>query len=264
MPQVSPLSLVECRSMHAQHIVPDSILGPAIQQAIQQRIQQRPGFHLGWQLADQKELSQFKLTPDGQGVNVSEYASNLVRDQTVWGAVVIHPNATRLAIEAAQQGISTYDPRGSIAFYYEEARNIFSNLLWVLRFTTDTLSFGISQASSQFATQLINASNGTALSTAAPIISTPFGFSEFNLVPFNKLGAEAPTTAGTIYVSSPTVFSKPPVPMIDTAACDFHLLYHSRVENNHAAFSLATHFPVRNAVDTHFTPNPMVLGVSLL
>lgn len=70
-----------------------------------------------------------KLTPDGQGRNASEYARDLVLDQDVFGAVVIHPNATVSATEAAQQGIQSYDPEGSIAFYYSESRNLFSGPL---------------------------------------------------------------------------------------------------------------------------------------
>lgn len=151
----------------------------------------------------------FALTPDGQGLNASQYASDLVSDQTVFASVVVHPNATVLANEAAQQGISTYDPRGSISFYYSESRNLFSVLLWVDRFVSETLASAIGQASSSFAAEFIDPANATALSTAAPVIAQPFSYSKFNLVPFDKLAAVAPTTAGTIYLIIFTFFITP-------------------------------------------------------
>lgn len=78
-----------------------------------------PDYHLGWQIANEEELSTLKITEGGQGMNASEYAMNLVLQQDVFAVILINPNATVLATEAAQQGNAEYDPRGAISFYFE-------------------------------------------------------------------------------------------------------------------------------------------------
>lgn len=141
-------------------------------------------------------------------------------------------------------------------------------LLWVTRFTTDVLATGIAQASSQFASQFISTTNTTALTTAAPVIANPFGYSEFNLVPFQYLAAEPPTTAGTIYVSfvfaQKETFSKTDCKTGITAAHHLHLLHHARVSNDDDAFAPAPHLPFRNAAHRRFAFDSVVLGVPLL
>lgn len=77
-----------------------------------------PHYHLGWQIAPSSELQTLRVEQGGQGLNASEYAVHLVTEQDVWAVVLINPNATVLATQAAQQGVSTYDPRGAISFYY--------------------------------------------------------------------------------------------------------------------------------------------------
>lgn len=67
-----------------------------------------------------EELGQLKLQEGGQGINASQYAMNLVLDQTVFAVIVINPNATRLATAAALTGNMAYDNRGAISFFYEE------------------------------------------------------------------------------------------------------------------------------------------------
>lgn len=80
---------------------------------------QNPGYHLGWQIAPSSELQTLRVTQGGQGLNASEYARDLVLNQDVWAVILINPNATVLATEAAQQGITAYDNRGAISFFYE-------------------------------------------------------------------------------------------------------------------------------------------------
>jgi hypothetical protein len=78
-----------------------------------------PGYHLGWQIAPLSELETLRVAQGGQGLNASEYARDIVKNQDVWAVILINPNATVLATEAAQQGIAAYDPRGAIGFYFE-------------------------------------------------------------------------------------------------------------------------------------------------
>lgn len=81
--------------------------------------EQNPYYHLGWQIAPSSELQTLRVTQGGQGLNASDYARGLVLNQDVWAVVLINPNATVLATEAAQQGIASYDNRGAISFFYE-------------------------------------------------------------------------------------------------------------------------------------------------
>lgn len=69
------------------------------------------------------------MTHDGQGLNASEYARELVLNQDLWAVILINPNATVLATEAAQQGLSTYDNRGAISFFYEWKYHFTGNIL---------------------------------------------------------------------------------------------------------------------------------------
>lgn len=78
----------------------------------------KPEYHLGWQIAPSSELQTLRVEQGGQGLNASDYARDLVTNQDVWAVILINPNATVLATEAAQRGSSTYDPRGAISFFY--------------------------------------------------------------------------------------------------------------------------------------------------
>lgn len=139
------MSLVQAHLMaHLQYAsqtpgAPAAILGPAVVQAAQMSgsyqpyhsssnakrafpnsdAAENPYYHLGWQIAPSSELQTLRVSQGGQGLNASEYARELVLNQDVWAVVLINPNATVLATEAAQQGLSTYDRRGAISFFYE-------------------------------------------------------------------------------------------------------------------------------------------------
>jgi len=185
---------------------PDAILGPAVRTAVSRAVSSSPKFHLGFQVADDYELSQLKLTEGGQGVNTTDYARQLVTSQTVWGVIIIHANATVLATEAAQTGSTGYDPRGAIAFFYEEARNFYGTNQYLVTYSDIVIRSGTQEANIQFAqnllNQAVNAGSITTLTTASngKALASPFGFSTFNLRPFDQIVAEAPTTAGAIYL----------------------------------------------------------------
>lgn len=179
------------------------MLGPAVQNAIAQNIQTYPGYHLGWDIASSEDLSMFKLTDNGQGINASTYARDLVTDQTVFGVIIINANATAAATEAVQQGQTSYDGRGAMSLYYEEARNFYSEDQYVQFLSIKLMHAAILQASSQFASRFLQNADAATLTTASSgsiAITQPFGYSLFNLRPFDQLGAEAPTTAGAIYL----------------------------------------------------------------
>lgn len=182
---------------------PTAILGPAVVQAAQQDAAASPGYHLGWQYASADELQMFRVTQDGQGQNASEYARQIVLNQDVFGVILISSNATALATEAALTGNTAYDPRGAIALYYEEARNFYAANQYVTFHSTRIIEAAIAQASEQLASILLGSGGGTAaLTTAANgnALSYPFYFSQFNLVPFDQLGAEPALTAGQMWV----------------------------------------------------------------
>ena len=147
-----------------------------------------PDFHLGWQIASADELSTLQVTQGGQGINATAYATNLVLDQTVFAAIIINPNATVLATEAAQQGNTAYDPRGAISFIYEEARDFYSENQYVSLLANELINSAIAMASMRFVTRFANAAapatnggtaNATSLSTAlmGNALSYPFLYS---------------------------------------------------------------------------------------
>jgi len=120
--------------------------------------------------------------------------------------ILIHPNATVLATEAADAGSAGYDPRGALAFYYEEARNFYGTNQYIVALADKSIRSGIQQANVNFANTLlanaVAAGNTNALTTASNsnALASPFGYSTFNLRPFDQIVAEAPTTAGAIYL----------------------------------------------------------------
>ena len=147
-----------------------------------------PDYHLGWQIAGPEELSTLKVVEGGQGINGTTYANGLVTDQTVFGAILINPNATVLATQAAQHGNTAYDPRGAISFIYEEARNFYSENQYVSFMSTKLIESAIAIASMRFVTPFANAAapatnggtaNVTSLTTALQgnALSYPFYYS---------------------------------------------------------------------------------------
>lgn len=206
--------IIDMDSQYASTVAgaPTAILGPAVVQAAQQDAAASPGYHLGWQYASADDLQMFRVTQDGQGQNASEYARQIVLNQDVFGVILISSNATVLATEAALTGNTAYDPRGAIAIYYEEARNFYAANQYVTFHSTRVIEAAIAQASAQLASILLGSGGGTAaLTTAANgnALSYPFYFSQFNLVPFDQLGAEPALTAGQIYLIIFTFFSSP-------------------------------------------------------
>jgi len=184
-----------------------------------------PGYHLGWQYASQQELSLLKVTQDGQGQNASDYAMDLVLNQDVFGVILINPNATVLATEAALNGNTAYDPRGAVSFFYEEARNFYSEDQYVSLHSVRVIDAAIAAASEQFVTQLLTTaaqsgtSDTTALQTAfsGNALAYPFYYNEVkrinqccdrcslahtailqhNLRPFDQLGVSAALVTGS-------------------------------------------------------------------
>ena len=198
-----------------------ALLGPAVLQAVQMNMEAMPGFHLGWQI--EENLERFSLSGSGipndvstRGIDADEYAMQLVNSQTVFGAVVIHANATSAATQAYQQGLTDYSPLGAMSFYYEEARNFYTTNQYLAFFTTKLLESAGNQAAMQFAARQLTAAttgtvNFTALSTSisppagrqgfsSSLLTQPFSYSQFNLHPFDQLVGTAATTAGQIYL----------------------------------------------------------------
>lgn len=127
-------------------------------------------------------------------MNGSDYAYNIVYEQDVFAAIVINPNATVLATEAAQRGLTTYDPRGAITFYYQEARNFYTQNQYVSLLSVRLINSAIAQASTQFAQQILRnaapatnggAANATALISAVSgnALSYPFYYNEVRCTP---------------------------------------------------------------------------------
>ena len=157
-----------------------------------------PHYHLGWQIADNSELQQLRVQEGGQGMNASDYARQLVLNQDVWGVVIINPNATVLATEAANNGNAAYDSRGAITFYYEEARNFYGTNQYVSLLTLQLLESAIAQASQQFVSQYTGSAAALTTALNGNALTYPFYYSQFNLRPFDQLAAEATTTAGAM------------------------------------------------------------------
>lgn len=208
-----------------------ALLGPAVRRAADESIAAKPHFHLGWQI--EEDLGRFALSGNGvpsgvsqRGIDADEYARNLVLDQTVFGAVVIHANATSAAKQAYENGSPDYSPLGAASFYYEEARNFYTTNQYLAFYTTKLLEAAGADAGMLFAQRQLNAAaastaggavNFTALSTAiAPppgrmgfsssLLTKPFAYSQFNLQPFDQLVGTAATTAGQIYLIIFTFF----------------------------------------------------------
>jgi hypothetical protein len=70
-----------------------AILGPAVQNQVQQvRSGELPT--LGYYLADNATLQQFRLTGNGQGIDAFQYAVDKVTNQDVWAVMIVNANAT--------------------------------------------------------------------------------------------------------------------------------------------------------------------------
>lgn len=135
---------------------------------------------------------------------------------SVFGAVVIHANATSAATQAYENGSSDYSPLGAMSFYYEEARNFYTTNQYLAFYTSQLLNIAANEAGMQFAARQLTAAttgtpNFTAISTSldpptgrpgfsSSLLTQPFGYSQFNLHPFDQLIGTAATTAGQIYL----------------------------------------------------------------
>lgn len=82
-----------------------AVLGPAVREQVQTRLS-TPLPNLGYYIADDAALQQFRLTTDGQGIDAFDYAMAKVDNQDVWGVVIVNANATSgvwAAITAGQE-----------------------------------------------------------------------------------------------------------------------------------------------------------------
>jgi hypothetical protein len=136
---------------------------------------------------------------------------------SVFGAIVIHANATSAATQAYEQGLTNYSSLGAMSFYYEEARNFYTENQYVAFHTTQLMADAGSQAGAQFAARQLTAAtastppNYTALTTSispptgvegysSSLLTQPFSYSQFNIHPFDQLIGTAATTVGQVYL----------------------------------------------------------------
>lgn len=212
-----------------------AILGPAVVAAAMNNARAMPHYHLGWQYEDR--LDRFSLAASAgaptnvstRGIDADMYARDLVNNQDVFGAIVIHSNATSAAQQAFSNPASLqYEPQGAISFYYEEARNFYSENQYVVFWTEKILTAATTVANSEFARRRFTAASSggafdfagfcptaaqgatltpgqTSTVSTLPIVK-PFHYSTFNLHPFDAFGAIAPTTAATVYLIVFTFF----------------------------------------------------------
>lgn len=167
-------------------------------EAAQTNVQAMPQYHLGWQFSDQSELQMLRVEQGGQGMNASDYAAQLVTNQDVYAVILVNPNATVLATEAATSGNAAYDPRGAISFFYSEARNFYAANQYIAFLGTQLIESAIAQASQEFVSQFTGSAAALSTALAGNALTYPFYYSQFNLRPFDQLAAEATTTAGAM------------------------------------------------------------------
>lgn len=215
--------------MDSQASGQEALLGPAMLAASEKAVRDLPHYHLGYQF--EQDLSRFALTGPGlpsnvtsSGIEANQYCRDLVNDQTVFGCLLVHANATSAAQQAFDNGASMYSPLGSMALYYEEARNFYSTNQYLIYHGTDTMNAAANSAAQQFAARQLQqlsagggAPNFTALSTSisppmgqkgfsSSLITQPFAYSLYNIHPFDQLQGTAATTAGQIYLIIFTFF----------------------------------------------------------
>jgi hypothetical protein len=106
--------------------------------------------------------------------------------------------------------------QGSIGFFYSEARNFFTTNQYVVSqsvqlITSATQTASTSLISSFLADNTVDAAGLAALGESEAgrmVLTRPFGYSEYNLRPFDQLAGEAATTAGAIYLIVSSAFSR--------------------------------------------------------
>lgn len=182
-----------------------------------------PGYHLGYQFESVENLQTLRVQQGGQGTNASDYAMQLVLNQDVWAAILINPNATVLATEAANNGNGAYDSRGAISFFYEEGRNFYAANQYVVFLGSQVIQSGIAQASRQFVSQLTGSAAALSTAAAGNALSYPFYYSQFNLRPFEPLAAEPTSTAGSMSVP-PSPSQRDPADFPTQISYHFHIL----------------------------------------
>ncbi|KAH8081901.1 hypothetical protein HD553DRAFT_315155 [Filobasidium floriforme] len=200
-----------------------AILGPAITQSARTYLTEvapltnSTTWALGYTFPTDEQLSEFSLpyrnnqgeigyTP---GVDPEEWAKEKVHGQTYWAVVLVRGNATLLALEALAGRVDSYDPMGSVAIIYTESRNFFTSNQYVSTQTVELVTAASNQAGSTLIDNYLESTNDAAAvaDTASAgggagrmVLTRPFGYSEYNLAPFDQLAGEAATTAGAIYL----------------------------------------------------------------
>lgn len=98
---------------------------------------------------------------------------------------------------------------GSVAIIYTESRNFFTSNQYVSTQTVELVTAASNQAASTLIDNYLGSTNDAAgvADTASAgggagrmVLTRPFGYSEYNLAPFDQLAGEAATTAGAIYL----------------------------------------------------------------
>jgi hypothetical protein len=98
---------------------------------------------------------------------------------------------------------------GSVAIIYTESRNFFTSNQYVSTQTVELVPAASTQAGSTLIDTYLESTNDAAAvaDTASAgggagrmVLTRPFGYSEYNLAPFDQLAGEAATTAGAIYL----------------------------------------------------------------
>lgn len=109
--------------------------------------------------------------------------------------------SARCLLGAGQASSITYEPQGAVSFYYEEARNFYSENQYISLLTTQVLEAAITQSNAEFARRRFAAALGSEsfnfggfcptsaslhpLGEISPVsqipIAGPFYFSQYNL-----------------------------------------------------------------------------------
>ena len=97
--------------------------------------------------------------------------------------------------------------QGSIGFFYSEARNFFTTNQYVVSQSVQLITSATQTASTSLISSFLSGGvDANALATLGEteagrmVLTRPFGYSEYNLRPFDQLAGEAATTAGAIYL----------------------------------------------------------------
>lgn len=172
-----------------------ALVGPRVS-AILAAISAAPGPHLTYEIVD----------PTTKYPGGYEQVMDAVRHSGPWGAVVIFGNATTAWTDAVQNGVTTYDPTGSVGVYFAGARFYQVVLLFISSLLSQNVHNGVYAASQAATAQfLCGNTDATALTTAglAPAtLGTAFSFFQYDVSPITAWASAAPMEAGLIYVVS--------------------------------------------------------------